>query len=161
MKGNIQVDKAFATLAGKDLASAITNSVSDTTRVSSCKCIYAVGDLTEGTDVGPFLVGVAHSDYSDTEIEEFIENAGAWEIGNMVQREVAQRRIRIVGTINNKGGAAATNDLADGRPVTTKLGWVLEEAQSLRFWVYNTGNNAVATTIPNYKVFGHANLWAM
>lgn len=160
MKGNIQIIDNFGTLDAQDLSSAITNSVNDTTRVSSCKCTYAANKLTQGAGIGPFIFGVCHSDYSDTEIEEYLENAGSWEIGNMVQREVAQRRIRRIGVIMNENGATGTNTFNDGRPITTKLNWLLQEGQSLRFWIYNNGSAATATTVPEFSVQGHANLWA-
>ena len=160
MKGNIQMTDNFPALAAKDLASGITNSVSDTTRVSSVEAVYGIQGLAPTEGAGPWLVGVAHSDYSDTEIEEYIENAGAWEIGNMVQREVTQRRVRIVGQINTPGAVGETAGLNDGKPIKTKLGWLLQEDQSLRFWIYNMGDAAGPST-PTYQVFGHANLCAI
>jgi len=159
MKGAIFFTDNFPTLAAKALASGITNSVSDTTRLSSVEAVYGIQGLSPTEGAGPFLVGLAHGDYSDNEIEAFIENAGSWQIGNMVQREITTRRIRVIGQIQTPISAGVTSDLNDGKPVKTKLNWLLDEGQSLRLWVYNMGDAAVATTTPTFVVFGHANLW--
>ncbi len=47
----------------------------------------------------------------------------------------------------------------DGKPVTTKCGWMLQPGDSLALWYYNAGSAAVATTVPTVTTMGHANLW--
>ncbi len=41
----------------------------------------------------------------------------------------------------------------------TKLNWTLAEGDGLDFWIYNMGTAAVATTVPQFVVFGNASIW--
>jgi len=66
--------------------------VVESTWISSIKATWALSNFTSVTNVGPIMVGIAHSDYSATEIEEFIENANSWNEGDQVAQEVAKRR---------------------------------------------------------------------
>ncbi len=152
----------MAALASRTLVSvAFDESVNERTFVSSLKAIWSLDDMTDAPDVGPILVGVAHGDYSATEIEEFIENTGSWDEGDLVNQEIGQRKIRVVGTFGTPGGASVSGVkvLNEGRPITTKLGWILLQAQTLDLWAYNLGSSPIATTIPNLNVQGHVNLW--
>ncbi len=161
MKGRINVDLALSTLASKVVISSVTpGSVVDTTRVSSIKASYSLSGFTPGENKGPIVVGVAHPDYTSSEIEAWIENTGGWDIGNMVQREVAARRIRQIGTFAIPEDATKGVVLNDGKPIRTKLNWVISEGEGLRFWAWNAGTNDLTTTDPNFIVEGHANLWA-
>ncbi len=161
MKGRIDLDLSLSTLGSKVVISSVTpGSVVDTTRVSSIKASYSLSGFTPGENKGPIVVGVAHPDYTSSEIEAWIENTGGWDIGNMVQREVAQRRIRQIGTFPIPEDATKGVVLNDGKPIRTKLNWVISEGEGLRFWAWNAGTNALTTTDPNFIVEGHANLWA-
>ncbi len=145
---------AALTLVGEDE----TNTVSERTYVSSVNISWALANLTPATGVGPFRVGVAHSDYTDAEIEAWLENTG-WNEGNLTQQEVAARKIRSVGIFDNPDGVNETSVLNEGRPIHTKCGWVLTTGQTIKYWVFNMGSGAVATTVPVVQVQGHANLW--
>ena len=94
----------------------------------------ANGVSTEGV-----RVGVAHSDYSDAEIEEWIENAGGWDEGNLVSQEIMKRKIRDLGSINN----LSNGRLHDGAVKRTKLNWVLTEGDALDYFAYNTEDVAL------------------
>lgn len=161
LKGNIDEQLAMTTLGAQTAVSVVfDNVVNERTLVSSIVAAYTLNELTPGADIGPFLFGVMHSDYSDTELEEWIDLTGSWNEGDLVSAEVANRKIRRIGTI---GGlvTAATQSVVhnDGRPVKTKLNWILLQAQTLKLWVYNLGTQAVATTVPTLQASGHANLW--
>ncbi len=80
--GTLEIDLAMTTLAAKSLVVATSENVADTARISSVEAVYGINGWTAGTNVGPFLFGVAHSDYSAAEIEAFIESAGSWDIGD-------------------------------------------------------------------------------
>ncbi len=128
--------------------------------MSSIKGAWSLSEFSNNAGDGPITVGIAHSDYTSAEIEEFIENAGSWDEGDLVQQEVAKRKIRIVGTFD-KGdlGTVDTAVLNDGKALTTKLGWILNAGQTCSIWVYNNGSSPLDTTDPQLFVKGHANLW--
>ncbi len=151
----------LGTLAARTLVSApISDTVQERTLVSSVVTAWAISDFTSAAGTGPFAVGVAHSDYTDAEIEAVLENTGSWDEGDLVQQEVAKRKVRRIGVINTPDGAATKSFvLNDGDPIKTKLNWILTQGQTLRIWVYNLGDAAIATTDPDITVSGHANLW--
>ncbi len=160
LKGTFEVLGDVSALAGLDAAIfAVGNSVNERTFISSVKATYTLSNLTEGFSIGPIIVGVAHSDYTAAEIEEWIETGGSWDEGNLVRQEVAKRKIRQVGVFGTPAQALGIVSLNDGKPITTKCKWILLQAQSVVFWVYNSGSNNVATTSPELAVSGHANLW--
>ncbi len=159
LKGRLDEDMTFAALASKTLvAQIIGDNVDERTLISSIKASYSMSDLTPGADIGPILFGVAHSDYSAAEIEAYIENSGSWAEGDLTQQEVANRKIRIIGQLQSITATEQTV-FNDGKPVTTKLNWILVQGATLDIWVYNLGGAPVATTTPNIQMQGHANLW--
>ncbi len=130
-------------------------------RVSSLVATYSMDDFTKGADKGPILVGIAHSDYLVSEIEQFVEQLSSWDDGDLSEQEVAGRLIRKIGVFNTPEVSGVSVSLNDGRPIKTKLNWSLRTAQTLALWAYNLGNGAVATTSPQIYCVGHANLWRM
>ncbi len=162
LKGKIDVANVLGTLAANTLTSAtVSGSVAERTYISSVDCAWSLADLTVVVDQGPITVGIAHSDYTDAEIEAFIENSGSWNEGNLTAQEVAGRKIRIVGTFSNEGvaaEAAQTAVLNDGEIIHTKCGWIQNVGTNIASWAYNTGAQPL-TTGANVHVIGHANLW--
>ncbi len=161
LPGKIDHKLQLGTLAAQTaFGSVVAGAVVDSTWVSSVKAIYSISNYTPIAECGPFIAGWAHSDYSDTEIKEWIEIAGSWDAGDMIAQEKSRRKIRQVGTFEDLPAATTgTTSMADGRQITTKLGWLLSPSDTLKFWVYNAGTAAVATTDPEVRVQGHANLW--
>ncbi len=160
LKGNVDESLTMTTLAGRTLVSAVFDeTVNERTFVSSVKASWSLSDMTQGAGIGPILVGVAHSDYTDAEIEEVIENTGSWNEGDLVSREIGARKVRQVGSFRAAEDGSSIMTLEEGRMITTKLGWILLQGQSLRLWAYNTGSNAIATTVPILQLSGHVNLW--
>ncbi len=161
LRGNIDHVLALSTLGGNTLiGSLVADTVVDTAYVSSVKATWTLAEFTAATNDGPILVGIAHSDYTDAEVEAFVENiTGSWDAGDLVSQEIARRKVRVVGVFKNPPTATEASRLNDGNPVTTKAGWMLSEGQTIRIWAYNQGGSALATTSPNVFVNGHANLW--
>ena len=146
---------AAATLLG----SVISETVSEKSLVSSIDCSYSFADVLNDGD-GPYLFGVAHSDYTDAEIEAVIENTGSWNKGDKISQEIGKRLVRRIGTWSaDQAATANTGDYRwnEGRPVKTKLNWSLQTGATLKFWVYNLGSAAISTA--DLKANGHANLW--
>ncbi len=161
IRGTIDESTSFAALAAKDVATAdFDQVVVDRMLISSVKATYSLRDFTPAVNSGPILVGIAHSDYTDAEIEEFLETTDSWDEGNKVEQEVAGRLIRRIGIFQSPALATESVTLNDGKPIRTKLNWILNQGQTLQLWVYNMGSAAVATTTPVVDVAGQANLWA-
>lgn len=162
MKGQVHEELALGTLNGDTLiAQVMSDNVTERTRISSLVATYSLEAVTVSVNDGPIMVGIAHSDYSDAEIEAWIENANSWSQADLISREVSQRRIRRIGIFRLPVGMAAgvSWSLNSGRPVKTKLNWMLMENQSLKLWAFNLGSSALATTNPVVRAEGHVNLW--
>ncbi len=160
IRGAVDEELTLTTLAAKTVVSAVFDSVvNERTLVSSIVATWSLRSFTPATDDGPILVGLAHSDYTDVEIEEYIETTGAWDEGNMKEQEVSKRKIRRIGVFDTPDSATDSVVLNDGRPIKIKLNWILVQAQTVRVWAYNLGSSALATTAPIVTVSGHVNLW--
>ncbi len=162
LRGSVELDFDLGALATKDLiAGPFAGVVEERTFVSSVVATWAIKDLAIVADDGPIIVGIAHGDYTAVEIEEFLENSGSWTEGNLVQQEVAKRKVRVVGTFRAVAAAAEATQtyvLNEGRPIRTKCGWILTTGQTIDAWAYNAGSDAI-TTGSKVSVYGHANLW--
>ncbi len=162
LRGKVALDFDLGALATLDaIAATLEGVVEERTFASSIVATWALADATVVADDGPIIVGVAHGDYTAVEIEEFIENAGSWTEGNLVAQEIAKRKIRIVGVfemIAAGAQASQTYVLNDGKPIKTKLGWILTTGQSLDIWAYNSGTDTW-TTASHVQVYGHVNLF--
>ncbi len=97
---------------------------------------------------------------TDPTLAEWIEQSNSWDTGDKVAQEQSRRQIKQIGTFETlPSSAAGIEAINDGKMTTTKLGWMLSPTQTLHFWVYNAGTAAVATTDPEVRAQGHANLW--
>ncbi len=160
LKGNVDERIDIGTLAANTLLKQdMGGTVIERTLVSSIVATWSLKDFTPAAGQGPLLVGVAHSDYTAAEIEAYLETSGSWTEGAKIQQEIAKRKIRIIGTL--KGGAVLGQGdvLNDGKPIKTKLNWILVTGQTISVWAYNQGDAAYATTDPDLTVQGHANLF--
>ncbi len=160
LRGTIDDQLSIGTLSTKDAAlAALAGVVNERTFVSSIKASWALTDWTVTAADGPIVVGIAHGDYTAAEIEEWLENSGGWNEGDLVAQEIAKRKIRRVGVFATSGVTATDTDvLEEGRQITTKCGWILLQGQTLSIWAYNMGESAPATGAI-VRVQGHANLW--
>ncbi len=137
----ITTSQALAALAGDDmLIGSSLGNVSDSAYVSSAELSWSRANGTVGE--GPIIVGLAHSDYSANEIEEWFESTNTWDLGNQVSQEHARRKCRIVGTFS---GDNVTEVLNDGKPIKTKLGFVCHDGTGLVQFAYNDSGAALTT----------------
>ncbi len=160
LRGQFNDAVSLGTLAGGVLISdVLSDTVTEKAYCSSARATWTMDNYTKANNDGPILVGWAHSDYTDSEIEAWVENQGSWEETDQIGQEVGRRKCRLVGAFDAPIDPASTARLNDGKPITTKLGWMLTTGQTLRQWAYNSGSSALATTDPTVRVQGHANLW--
>ncbi len=161
IRGEVDEDLDIATLGAKTLVSAdFDETVNERTFVSSLDAIWVLSDMTAAANDGPILCGVAHSDYTDAEIEAFIEATASWNEGDLVAQEVGRRKIKKVGIFGRNGiDADQQSVLNDGKAIKTKLKWILLQGQGLKLWAYNMGDSPLGSPIPTVQLEGHANLW--
>ncbi len=160
IKGQINETLDLGTLAADTLVSDTWDeSVLETSIITSIEATWTLNQLTGPQ--GPILFGVAHSDYTDAEIEQVLENAGSWDQGNKVQQEVAKRLVRVIGSFASTEQASAPQDVNfnDGKPVKTKLNWKLQTGDTLKMWAYNISAASLASTAPIMRANGFAHLF--
>ena len=161
LRGKVNQEISIGTIGSKAAnATVMPDSVSEKAWISSMRASWALSNYTPVADAGPILVGVAHSDYSTAEIEEFLETLGSWDEGDLIEQERARRRIRVVGVFEEPEDTTDVVVLGDGGAITTKLGWMLQSGMSLKTFTYNLGGVSLSgATTPNLAIRGHVNLW--
>ncbi len=157
--GSIEENAPLGTLAGNTAVLIPTQVVTERTLVSSIQATYALAGMTAGDNIGPIEVGVAHSDYSLAEVEEFLERSNSWAEADLPAREISSRKIRRIGMFEVPASVGESVSLFDGRITKTKLNWIVNAGQGLNFYAYNAGGQALATTDPNLHINGKANLF--
>ncbi len=150
IKGNVDEGLSLSTLATTTLVGVDFDEVAlSRAWFGSMEATWSLDTNTAGE--GPILVGIAHGDYTDAEIEAVIENVGSWSEGNLVQQEVARRKVRVVGVFP---GSIVNEVLNEGSPIKTKLGWIVNEAETLKLWAYNRDPSTL-TAGAQLKISGH------
>ncbi len=161
LKGIIDFELALSTLGGNtSISGSETQVLTESAFLTSVKAVFSLLGMTPTAADGPIMCGVAHSDYTNTEIEEWIEQGASWDQGDMVAQEEARRKIRLVGVFQTTGAGTQgdASVLNDGRPITVKCKWGLNTGDTVKFFAYNQGSGALAAGAVLH-VNGHANLW--
>ncbi len=160
LKGAVDEELAIATLGAGVLVGANFDSVMiERGIITSLVATWAIRGLSSASDDGPIMVGVAHSDYTDAEIEEYIENLGSWDQGDKISQERAKRLVRKIGVFESRADSTEAVTLNDGVPIKTKLNWQMTTGDTLKAWAYNMGASPLATTVPDITVQGHCNIF--
>ncbi len=100
---------------------ALTAVLQNEYRVTSVDVVWAMRDHTAAE--GPITVGFSHPDYTDTEVLECL-TASVLSPSHKVQQEQESRLVRVVGTFP---GILAEESLNDGKPIKTKLNWLVAD----------------------------------
>ncbi len=157
-KVRIASSTSIGALATLDVTSGtITNAPTDKIRFISVDLAYSWSDKTPADDGLEF--GLAHGDYSAAEIEECLEAQSAIDVGDKTEQERADRLVRTVGIISGGGdgvAAAGGSVFNDGKPMKTKLNWLMGAGDQLQVWVRN-GSATVYTT--GGSILTQGNLW--
>ncbi len=161
LRGNVDENLVLLTL---DPVTAVLvvfdEAVIQRTLATSIVATWSMRDFSVGAGDGPVMVGVSHSDYTTAEIEEWIETSSSWSPADKIGQEIAKRQIRMVGTFRAAGQAGGATLLSDGRPIKTKLNWMLQNTTTLNLWAYNLGTSALSTGAA-VNVQGHVNLFSV
>lgn len=118
----------------------IASGFSDNFHVVSMDLGFAIRDLTAGE--GPISCGVAHNDYSVTEIAEALSASSSTDRGDKVAQEQRKRLVRSVG---NFPGIATGEVLNDGKPIRKKLNWLINESNTVAMWIQNLSGTTLTT----------------
>lgn len=113
-----------------------TGASTDPYRIISVQFTYGVSDLASVSDDGHEF-GLAHSDYSDAEIEECLEASGSVNAGDLVTQEQADRKVRIIGQMVGAGASGSGLSFNHGMPVKTRLNWAMTIGDLLKIWIRN------------------------
>ncbi len=106
-------------------------------RCISLDMVWSCPGLTAGE--GPIAVGYADDDYTVTEIKECLE-AGNLGFTDKIAAERQRRLVRIVGHLSNE-----IPTLNDGRPIKTRLNWLIPTGHAVAFFAYNEGSAPLST----------------
>ncbi len=90
---------------------------------------------------GPIIVGIAHSDYTVGEIKEALESTLSISQGDKIAAEKSNRLVRIVGTF----GGQPNVPLNDGKPIRTRLNWLMTIGDQAVVFAYNDSGSALTT----------------
>ncbi len=130
----------------------------ETCFVSSIVVSVSLNNLT--APQGPLTFGVAHSDYTATEIQEVLNSVGSWDRGDKISQERGKRLVRKMGILTAPVASGTTDvRMWDGGPRKFKLNWLLAPGDGLQMWCWNNSEGTLATTDPELSMIGHANLW--
>ncbi len=131
---------ALSTLADATvLTSNLTNASDNSYRLLTSKVTWAIDGIIAGE--GPLTVGYAHNDYTVTEIKECLEAEANIDLGDKVAQERANRLVRRVGSFSG----VANEVLNDGKPITTRLNWLIAETKTATLFVYNQSGAPLST----------------
>ncbi len=157
MRGAVDISLALGTLGAAVVVSADpSDSVAERAICTSVEVVVGMRDHTTGE--GPLTVGWAHGDFSDAEIEEWLENSGSWDQGDQIGQEVARRKIGILGKFS---GDLDFDVLNDGKAIKVKTKKsILIAGDTISFWCFNEDVGAL-TTGTNITFTGHVNLFAL
>ncbi len=140
--------QALGTLAGVTvLAVDMVPDADGEYTVASAEYTHGITGLTAGE--GPVQIGLAHSDYSVTEIKECLEAQASISLGDKVAQEQANRLVRVLGRVS-----AAEPNLNNGSPIKTKLNWKMTIGDQLVLFAYND-NSSPLTTGAIQNAMGH------
>ncbi len=148
---------AVGALAAADVtAAAVTAAAADKLRFISVIASYTWTDVQQITD-DACVFGFAHSDYSAAQIEECLEATGGIDLGDKLAQEKTNRLVREIGTFSSVTSALGSGvQFNDGKPVKTKLNWLMSAGDTLNMWARNA-SGVVYVTGSNLKIAG--TLW--
>ncbi len=129
-----------ALVAGIAVKVGLTGTSDAQYRLISASLLWSLHNHTAGE--GPISCGYAFGDYTVTEIKEHLEIASAISPGDKIAQEKANRWIRTVGQFS---GQDASEQLNDGKPISTRLNWAVQIGETVAVWFYNNDTNDLTT----------------
>ncbi len=112
-------------------------------RITSIELSYNLVGSTLGEQ--PISMWICHSDYTLTEVEEVIELTGLLGPGEMIERERSKRLVRHIGDITHVDQTAESVGLNDGKPIKTRLNWLIPDGKTITMVSYNNTGSPLTT----------------
>jgi len=143
----VDVSLTLGALTQNDLIGVAMTTVSNEAfRALSVQGTWSLHNLTPGE--GPIVVGVAHGDYTDSEVEAAVEADESMVRADKIAQELADRLVRRVGSFP---GALAEEVLYNGVEIYKRLNWAHSTGQALRMWAHNrSGANLNTGGVVNF-----------
>ncbi len=91
---------------------------------------------------GPLDVGVAHGDYTTTEVGEWFNSTNLIGGTDQVQKEHNRRKCRDIGRLS---GLSTQEILFDGGAKRVRLGFMVEDGATMNIFVFNRDDDALTT----------------
>ncbi len=130
----------LSTLADKTMITGdLIGSVAEEVFILSADLMVSMTGHTAGE--GPLQVGIAHGDYTVTELKEWFESTDVLN-GDKIEEEESRRLSRDIGVLSGVGTDEAMND---GKPRRVKMKFRVSDGESLNGWVYNNAGGALST----------------
>ncbi len=131
---------ALTALAAGDVETLAWSGVTTgTLRVVSIICTWSATFAAVAD--GSMQFGVAHSDYTAAEVEECLEANGSMDPGDKIANEQSKRLVRRIGTFQSSEVIQGEVTFNDGRPMKTRLNWLLSPGDRINVWVRNGSGN--------------------
>lgn len=143
---------SLGTLADQTAVKATLATLASGGFIVAADLMWAIRDVVSGE--GPIEVGVAHGDYSVTELKEALEASASADPGDLVAREHARRLLRKSGFFP---GFSTEEVLNDGRVKRTKVRFALADGSTLAAYAYNRSGAALTVGAGEVVVMG--DLW--
>lgn len=140
---------ALSTLADDAVLSVdLTGSLGEDLFVISTDLNWYIKGLTAGQG-DPMTVGIAHSDYSDTEIREAVDGTFT-DPDELIEKEQTMRKVRKSGVMMIVAGADTDTQLVfvpfmTDRGSRTPAKWSVGDGHALSGWVWNRSGGALTT----------------
>ncbi len=123
-----------ALAVGDVISEAFGQTVNNRVYALYAKGVWSIDQVTPGES--PIMVGFSHGDYSSAEVEECLEANAQWDQGDKVAQEQGARKVR---RATQFSGLTAEEVAEDGAKVFTRLGFYIEDGETLALWARNSG----------------------
>ncbi len=148
----INAASSIGALGSLDVAvNPVSGAPADKMRFVSVNASYSWTGKASIDDAAAF--GLAHSDYTATEIEECLEASTAIDLGDKIAQERSNRLVREIGTISGGEPDSSGEMYNDGKIVKTKLNWLMSSGDTLNLWIRNA-SGVVYTTGGSITIAG-------
>jgi len=149
---DVEIDYGASGLAAKALIKTAMSEIADSDFIATSVIATYTAQVEQAADpngLSNIALGLAKSDYTAQEIEEWIENSSGFKRANLIAQEISKRMIKNIGVFQPETRVLAEHvnmELNDGMPVKTRLNWRIMEQTTLSFWIYNGGGTAIVTS---------------